>query len=63
MAHRMYRVWLEAPGSDKPKQAICSTEKSAREFLTLLLDAGQPAGTQYVIYKTEEREMVRGEVK
>ena len=49
-----YRVWMQVPGADRPQQAICATEKMARDFLQLLLDAGQPTGTKWAIYRTTE---------
>jgi hypothetical protein len=58
-----FRVWLEAPGAEKPQQAICATKKSAYEFLRLLLDAGQPKGTKWRIYRSDEVIVTEGDVK
>lgn len=49
-----FRVWVQVPGEDRPKQAICATRKMADEFLRLVLDAGQPKGTIWRIWQTEE---------
>jgi len=53
---------MQVPGAEKPQQAICATEKMAREFLQLLLDAGQPKGTHYRIYRTDEVMVEQGEI-
>jgi hypothetical protein len=56
-------VWLDVPGADKPIQAICSTKKSADNFLKLLLDAGQPKGTKYKIYRSDEVVVEEGNIQ
>lgn len=57
-----YRVWMYIPGEDRPQQAICATEKMARDFLKLLLDAGQPKGTKWAIFRTDETVIENGEI-
>lgn len=57
-----FRVFLLLPNGDKPLQSFHMTEKQARAFLKLLLDAGQPKGTQYGIWETKEVQIEKGEV-
>jgi hypothetical protein len=56
-----FRVYLILPGDATPLQSFHVTEKQARAFLKLLLDAGQPKGTKYRIYKLEETAIEKGE--
>jgi hypothetical protein len=56
-----FRVYLTPPDGATPLQSFHMTEKQARDFLKLLLDAGQPKGTRYKIYKTIETEIEKGE--
>lgn len=56
-----FRVYLILPDNATPLQSFHMTEKSAREHLKLLLDAGQPKGTRYAVYKLEEKTIEKGE--
>ncbi len=56
-----FRLHLILPNGDKPLQSFHVTESQARDFLKLLLDAGQPKGTRYAIYRTEESVIEKGE--
>ncbi len=58
-----YRVWMVVPGSDKPIQAICATQKMAEEFLRLVLDTGQPKGTTWKILRSDEKMLQEGVVE
>lgn len=58
-----YRVWVEIPGKDRAQQAICATQKMAEDFLKLILDAGQPKGTRWRIYRSDEIVLQDGTVE
>lgn len=58
-----YRVSIQVPGKDKPQQATCATQKMAEDFLKLILDAGQPVGTSWKIFRSEESVVCEGVVE